>query len=253
MSTIRLPLFPVTADATHRDARGEARGGASAALTDGAAVDGASVDGASADEAPLSAPDRTGDAGDDAPVDLAGAAGATLMQIGDLARESGKTVRAIDLYEELGLLHPIARSKGRFRLYAHDALLRIRWIGKLQDMGFSLSDIQTVVRDWEEQATAPRAMVHMREVYKKKLAETRAHLARLEALEKELEASLVYLDTCEVCEPARLLSACKACNLHDCNDHVPELVAGFRVSTSSTLAAGAARGATSPGRRGAPH
>src|ERR1700722_2323345 len=59
-----------------------------------------------------------------------------LMQIGDLARETGKTVRAIHLYEELGLLSPAARSKGRFRLYSQDALMRIRWIGKLQSMGF---------------------------------------------------------------------------------------------------------------------
>src|SRR6202158_5186061 len=63
-----------------------------------------------------------------------------LMQIGDLARETGKTVRAIHLYEELGLLAPAGRSKGRFRLYNREALLRIRWIGKLQEMGFSLSD-----------------------------------------------------------------------------------------------------------------
>src|SRR5271155_2180307 len=70
-----------------------------------------------------------------------------LMQIGDLARETGKTVRAIHLYEELGLLSPAARSKGRFRLYDRDALLRIRWIGKLQGMGFSLGDIQTIVRE----------------------------------------------------------------------------------------------------------
>src|SRR6185437_705066 len=64
-----------------------------------------------------------------------------LMQIGDLARETGKTVRAIHLYEELGLLAPAARSKGRFRLYTREALTRIRWIGKLQEMGFSLTDI----------------------------------------------------------------------------------------------------------------
>src|ERR1700744_6339599 len=72
-----------------------------------------------------------------------------LMQIGDLARETGKTVRAIQLYEELGLLAPAARSKGRFRLYTREALMRIRWIGKLQGMGFSLGDIQTIVREWE--------------------------------------------------------------------------------------------------------
>src|SRR5579859_4269207 len=81
-----------------------------------------------------------------------------LMQIGDLAKESGKTVRAIHLYEELGLLAPAARSKGRFRLYSRDALLRIRWIGHLQEMGFSLGDIQTVVHEWEHVESAPGAM-----------------------------------------------------------------------------------------------
>ena len=153
-----------------------------------------------------------------------------LMQVGDLARESKKTIRAIHLYEELELLRPAARSKGRYRLYGPEALVRIRWIGKLQDMGFSLTDIQTVVRDWEQSSSAPRAMVKMKDVYKKKLAETRDHLRRLDALKHELEASLVYLDTCEVCEPDRLLSACNACDLHECAAHVPELVAGFRAN-----------------------
>src|ERR1700723_4465027 len=92
-----------------------------------------------------------------------------LMQIGDLAREAGKTVRAIHLYEELGLLTPAARSKGRYRLYGTEALMRIRWIGKLQEMGFSLGDIQQIVRDWEGGGTAPNAMRKMREVYAKKL------------------------------------------------------------------------------------
>src|SRR5580658_2997505 len=92
-----------------------------------------------------------------------------LVQIGDLARDAGKTVRALHLYEELGLLRPARRSKGRFRLYGRDALVRIRWIGKMQDLGFSLPDIQGIVREWEELRSAPRAMVRMREAYRRKL------------------------------------------------------------------------------------
>src|SRR5262249_53024860 len=126
---------------------------------------------------------------------------ADLMQVGDLAKEAGKTVRAIHLYEELSLLKPAARSKGRYRLYNRDALTRIRWIGKLQDMGFSLTDIQSVVRDWEMGGSASGAMKKMREVYARKLEETREHLRRLQALEREIEASIHYLDTCDVCDP----------------------------------------------------
>ena len=42
------------------------------------------------------------------------------LRVGDLARRTGKSVRAIHLYEELGLLEPATRSSGGFRLY-HDA------------------------------------------------------------------------------------------------------------------------------------
>src|SRR5438552_1339988 len=71
-----------------------------------------------------------------------------MLRVGDLAKRSGKTVLAIHLYEELGLLRPHARSKGRYRLFSGDALVRVRWIGKLQDLGLSLSHIQSVVREW---------------------------------------------------------------------------------------------------------
>lgn len=174
------------------------------------------------------APPSTRDLGELAP---STDGGGRLMQVGDLATASGKTVRAIHLYEELDLLRPAARSKGRYRLYNDEALVRIRWIGKLQDMGFSLTDIQTIVKEWERSSSAPQAMVQIRELYKKKLEETREQMRRMKALEHDLQSSLAYLDTCEVCDPDRLVSACKACDLHECDARVPDLVAGFQART----------------------
>jgi MerR family copper efflux transcriptional regulator len=154
----------------------------------------------------------------------------TPLQVGDLARLSGKTVRAIHLYEELGLLRPHARSKGRYRLFSSDAVTRVRWIGKLQDLGLSLSTIQSVVREWEQSPSAPGAMAKMRDVYRQKLASTREQIARLEALETELAESLKYLETCDTCDPARLMPACTCCDLHEEKQTPPELVAGFRAT-----------------------
>jgi DNA-binding transcriptional MerR regulator len=157
-----------------------------------------------------------------------------LMQVGDLARESGKTIRAIHLYEEMELLRPAARSKGRYRLYGPEALVRIRWIGKLQDLGFSLTDIKAIVRDVEltgasANGSAPKAMERVREVYEKKLEETRSQIQRLLQLEHEIQASLAYLDTCEnACEEDRLLKTCRSCDHHPREQEVPDLVAGFR-------------------------
>ncbi len=157
------------------------------------------------------------------------------MQVGDLARESGKTVRAIHLYEELDLVRPAARSKGRFRLYGNEALLRIRWIAKLQDLGFSLTDIQAMAKDFDAAAdagSATVAMARMRTLYRAKLEETRAQLQRLRSLEHEIVASLEYLETCEVCDPLRLIAACTKCDQHVCGTEAPELVAGFRAKPS---------------------
>src|SRR5947209_14571029 len=105
-----------------------------------------------------------------------------LLQVGDLARLSGKTVRAIHLYEELGILRPHARSKGRYRLFSPDAAVRVRWIGKLQDLGLSLSTIQSVVREWERSPSAPGAMAKMRDVYRQKLESTRGQIERLKEI-----------------------------------------------------------------------
>ena len=95
-------------------------------------------------------------------------------------------------------------------------------------MGFSLGDIQTVVHEWEHLPSAPDAMKRMRGVYARKLADAREQQRRIETFEHELEASLAYLDACDVCDPQRLLSACQQCDLHDKEADVPELVLGFR-------------------------
>lgn len=150
-----------------------------------------------------------------------------LLQVGDIAKASGKTVRAIHHYEEVGLLRPHARSKGRYRLYDQAALTRVRWIGKLHDLGLSLAQIQEIVQAWESAASAPEGMARIRAIYQQKLEETRAQIAHLASLERELEASIDYLDTCDTCDPAELVAACTDCHVHDRAQEEPELVAGI--------------------------
>lgn len=165
------------------------------------------------------------------------------LQVGDLAKAAGKTVRAIHHYEELGLLKPDARSKGRFRLYDEGAIARVKWIGKLHDLGMSLSQIQKVLEAWESAEVPAQAMAEVRDVYRARLEETRAQIARLSELERELVASIDYLDTCDSCTP-KLPSeladnltteplhkpstevVCRACELRE-REAEPDLVAGI--------------------------
>ena len=101
----------------------------------------------------------------------------SLLKVGELARRTGKTTRAIHLYEELGLLAPAVRSKGGFRLYSPKAVARMEWIQKLQDMGFTLTEIKAFLSVWEASDTAPQAMATVREIFNDKLRETRETIA----------------------------------------------------------------------------
>jgi DNA-binding transcriptional MerR regulator len=151
--------------------------------------------------------------------------------VGDLAKATGKTVRALHLYEELGLLRAHERSKGRYRLFAPDSLIRVRWITKLQNLGLSLSEIQELVREQEGSGSAPLAAQKLHDAYVERLAETRRKLEELRALEAELEQSLAYLSACDrACQPAVPVHSCPTCERHPERSHVPELVTAVHLT-----------------------
>jgi MerR family copper efflux transcriptional regulator len=151
----------------------------------------------------------------------------TLLKIGELAKKTGKTVRAIHLYEELGLLAPAVRSKGGFRLYSGRAVTRIDWIQKLQDMGFSLTEIKAFLRGWEDCDAAPKAMDRVREIFADKLRETKETIARLGHLVDELNDTLSYMDSCRSCEPTHSQAECGTCGIHGHGGKAPLLVEGI--------------------------
>ncbi len=155
-----------------------------------------------------------------------------LLQVGELAKAVGKTVRAIHLYEDMGLIHAHERSeKGRYRLFAPDMLQRVRWISKLQSLGLSLSQIQELVREHEDADSARLSATKLRQVYVDKLSETREKIRELRALESELQASLLYLHTCDsACEPALPVNSCTVCERHPEAPEAPALVAGLHLS-----------------------
>ncbi|HZU81399.1 MAG TPA: MerR family transcriptional regulator [Polyangiaceae bacterium] len=160
---------------------------------------------------------------------------AKLLRIGELAKRSGKTVRALHLYEELGLLRPAHRSQGGFRLYHPHSVARVEWIAKLQDAGFSLAALKDLLHDVEIERVAPEAMARVRAVFEEKLAETRAARARLEKLEADLRASLAYLDGCRTCETDHTPHECCACSINGHEGHAqPILVAGLHQAPRST-------------------
>lgn len=151
------------------------------------------------------------------------------LKIGDLARKTGKSLRALRLYEELGLLRA-ARSTGGFRLYGVDQIARVYWIAKLQDMGFTLPQIQGLIQTVESAASGPGAMLSLREMFRGRLAATRAQVERLLQLERDLAESLAYLEGCRGCPEDHVVGDCADCGSVHAEDPTPSLVAGVHQS-----------------------
>jgi DNA-binding transcriptional MerR regulator len=154
--------------------------------------------------------------------------GSHYLRVGDLARQTGKTVRAIHLYEELGLLEPATRSSGGFRLYHATAADRVRWIDLLSGLGISLHETREVLDRWWMSDRGPEAMDELRTLFSAKLDEVRENIRRQQELEKELVAGLEYLETCRVCGEPGNVECCVNCTQDHGVAGEPALVAGFK-------------------------
>jgi MerR family transcriptional regulator, copper efflux regulator len=156
------------------------------------------------------------------------ASGSQYVRVGDLARQTGKTVRAIHLYEELGLIEPATRSSGGFRLYHPAVVERVRWIDLLNGLGLSLHDTKQMLERWWHSARGPEAMDELRTLFNAKLEETRDNIRRQQQLEQELVAGLAYLDACRVCGEPGAVDCCVTCTHDHGVEREPALVAGFK-------------------------
>ena len=68
-------------------------------------------------------------------------------RIGDLAREFDVSLRTLRFYEDRGLLHP--KRSGSTRLYSHNDRQRLRIILLIKSLGFSLVDIEEMLRVYD--------------------------------------------------------------------------------------------------------
>ncbi len=69
-----------------------------------------------------------------------------LVTIGQLARETGVTPRAIRHYEGLGLIGAPLRTDANYRLFDSDSKERVRFIGRCRSLGFSIAEIADFLR-----------------------------------------------------------------------------------------------------------
>ena len=103
--------------------------------------------------------------------------------VGDVARLSHVSVRALHHYDAIGLLTPSARSPAGYRLYSGADLRRLQQILFYRELGFALEEIAEILAD-----PAAGTDDHLRRQHRM-LRERRARdAALLGAIEREMEA-----------------------------------------------------------------
>jgi len=68
------------------------------------------------------------------------------VRIGQLAAQTGYSVRTIRFYEQSGLLPAPSRTPAGYRSYDQDAVSRLRFVRSAQALGLSLAEIAEVLR-----------------------------------------------------------------------------------------------------------
>ena len=111
------------------------------------------------------------------------------MQIGEVAEQTGLSLRTIRYYEEVGLVTPSARTTGGFRLYSETDVARLRLVRRMKPLEFSLEemkDVLTVLDGLEAGdplSTEHDQLVGRLEMYREATA------ARITALKEQLEVA----------------------------------------------------------------
>ncbi|MFD7133303.1 MerR family transcriptional regulator [Streptomyces sp. NPDC059894] len=103
--------------------------------------------------------------------------GTGLLTIGELARATGLTVRTIRYWSDEGVLTPVTRSPGGYRLYDAGAAARLELIRTLRELGLGLDHVRAVLAGETTVAQVAAAHVAALDAQIRSLKVTRAVLS----------------------------------------------------------------------------
>jgi Hg(II)-responsive transcriptional regulator len=114
----------------------------------------------------------------------------TSIQTGEVAARAGVNIQTLRYYERRGLLKEPPRRPSGFRRYPQDTVRIIRFIKHAQELGFTLREIDELLRLREDRA---RTCDEVRRAAEAKIADIDSKLSRLTAVRHALE---VLVESC---------------------------------------------------------
>lgn len=113
------------------------------------------------------------------------------MRIGELARRTGTTPKALRLYEAQGLLGRVARA-GSYRHYSEPDVAQVLLIRQALALGFRLSQLRGL-----HALDTPQGWAQIASLVAARRAAVAQELQRLQALAQELATLEAQLHACE--------------------------------------------------------
>jgi DNA-binding transcriptional MerR regulator len=108
------------------------------------------------------------------------------MTVHELARRAGIPSHVVRYYTQRGLLSPQRHARNRYRLYAETDFDRLRFICRAKTIGFSLSEIDAILRDVDGGAASRQ----VREIVQLRAAEHAERVATAERLQHRISDAL---------------------------------------------------------------
>jgi MerR family Zn(II)-responsive transcriptional regulator of zntA len=134
-------------------------------------------------------------------------------RIGQVSKKAHVTLRTIRYYEELGLIGPIVRTKGGFRLYTEKSIERLRFIQGLKSLDFPLSKIKEMFEIREMAQSGDEASHRVMRLLQSQHREASRKKGQYEKMLQEIQATMELVRGCYGCEIKPSYEACRSCGI----------------------------------------
>ena len=113
------------------------------------------------------------------------------MRTSELAARAAVNPQTLRYYERRGLLAAPDRSASGYRSYPADALRRVRFIKRAQELGFTLTEVETLL---DLSGGGPDSCDAVRSLAMEKIGDLRQRIADLQALQAGLTRLVATCD-----------------------------------------------------------
>jgi len=107
------------------------------------------------------------------------------LKIGELANQTGLSIKTIRYYERRGLLEQPPRTEAGYRLYGPEEVARLRFVQRAKLLGLTLEEIRELV-ELAARCNEGEIVPRLEEVLEAKLEETERKMAELSAFRQNL-------------------------------------------------------------------